>query len=211
MGKEDFRILDVAPVGVLLLNEKGKVEYLNPEIRKLMVLGSEEFGSEEAALRSFLVDLWQKRHESNWLMRINPSKTQTGRVLKLTCTRVVAEKMWLYLVIPEKFEAAPVWHQDSLIYGNIRLDPKTYTAFWGRKQLSLSPMEFRVFLNFCEHPGVLWSQEKLLKKVWNQSATETRKVDVFIGRLNSRIKLAGGPDKLIQNRRGLGYVLLYLN
>jgi hypothetical protein len=202
-------LIDHAPIGVLILNTSAELIFTNAALVRLIQYAEPEFGTFENALQEFIETLWKRRLDGVWMMRINPGSTENSFAIKVTCHQVPKGDELMYLVLPEKLEAKPVWQQESLLLGHLRLDTKSVTAYWGRKQLQLSPTEFRLLVHLAEHQGTIWNQDKLLRKVWGQAATETRKVDVFIGKINKQIQIAGGPSKLIQNRRGLGYVLIY--
>jgi len=73
--------------------------------------------------------------------------------------------------------------------------------------LALGPTEFRLLRHFLEHPGRVFSRERLLDGVWGQdSDIELRTVDVHIRRLRQAINAHGGPD-IIRTVRSAGYAL----
>jgi two-component system phosphate regulon response regulator PhoB len=69
----------------------------------------------------------------------------------------------------------------------------------------LGPTEFRLLKHFLEHPGRVFSRERLLDSVWGRdSDIEPRTVDVHIRRLRKTLE----PWKLedmVQTVRGTGY------
>jgi len=61
--------------------------------------------------------------------------------------------------------------------------------------------------HFLEHPGWVFSRERLLDSVWGHDADiEPRTVDVHIRRLRRAINGEGEPD-LIRTVRSAGYAL----
>jgi two-component system phosphate regulon response regulator PhoB len=61
--------------------------------------------------------------------------------------------------------------------------------------------------HFLEHPGHVFSRERLLDAVWGRdSEIEARTVDVHIRRLRKAINLDGSQD-LIRTVRSAGYAL----
>ena len=73
--------------------------------------------------------------------------------------------------------------------------------------LQLGPTEFRLLRHFLEHPGRVFSRERLLDAVWGMdSDIELRTVDVHIRRLRKAVNLPGLPD-LIRTVRSAGYSL----
>jgi two-component system phosphate regulon response regulator PhoB len=71
----------------------------------------------------------------------------------------------------------------------------------------LGPTEFRLLRHFLEHPGRVFSRERLLDSVWGRdSDIEPRTVDVHIRRLRKAINEGGRPD-IIRTVRSAGYAL----
>jgi two-component system phosphate regulon response regulator PhoB len=72
---------------------------------------------------------------------------------------------------------------------------------------ALGPTEFRLLRHFLEHPGRVFSRERLLDSVWGQdSEIELRTVDVHIRRLRKAIN-AGQKADIIRTVRSAGYAL----
>ena len=66
---------------------------------------------------------------------------------------------------------------------------------------------FRLLRHFMEHPGRVFSRERLLDSVWGRdSDIEPRTVDVHIRRLRKAINVGDAPD-LIRTVRSAGYAL----
>src|SRR3546814_19069775 len=71
----------------------------------------------------------------------------------------------------------------------------------------LGPTEFRLLRHFLEHPGWVFSRERLLDSVWGQDTDiELRTVDVHIRSLRKAINVNGAPD-IIRTVRSAGYAL----
>src|SRR3546814_15038615 len=71
----------------------------------------------------------------------------------------------------------------------------------------LGPTEFRLLRHFLEHPGWVFSRERLLDSVWGQDTDiELRSVDVHIRRLRKAINVNGAPD-IIRTVRSAGFVV----
>jgi two-component system phosphate regulon response regulator PhoB len=74
-------------------------------------------------------------------------------------------------------------------------------------QIALGPTEFRLLKHFLEHPGRVFSRERLLDSVWGRdSDIEPRTVDVHIRRLRKAINIGETPD-IIRTVRSAGYAL----
>ncbi|API58322.1 phosphate regulon transcriptional regulatory protein PhoB [Tardibacter chloracetimidivorans] len=95
----------------------------------------------------------------------------------------------------------------SLSYADIEMDTAAHRVRRGGKAVPLGPTEFRLLRHFLEHPGRVFSRERLLDAVWGQDTDiELRTVDVHIRRLRKAINDNGGAD-VIRTVRSAGYAL----
>lgn len=95
----------------------------------------------------------------------------------------------------------------SLIYSDIEMDTAAHRVRRSGKAVPLGPTEFRLLRHFLEHPGRVFSRERLLDAVWGQDTDiELRTVDVHIRRLRKAIN-EGGYDDVIRTVRSAGYAL----
>jgi two-component system phosphate regulon response regulator PhoB len=94
-----------------------------------------------------------------------------------------------------------------LTYADLQMDVASHKVKRNGKMVQLGPTEFRLLRHFMEHPGRVFSRERLLDSVWGHgSDIEARTVDVHIRRLRSAINQPDGPD-LIRTVRSAGYAL----
>ncbi len=96
--------------------------------------------------------------------------------------------------------------KEELDYGPLRLLPKERQAYLEGKPLPLSQLEFDLLLTLAQHPGVVFTRERLLEKVWGPDFPGIdRVVDVHIAAL--RKKLMDDPEnpRFIETVRGVGY------
>lgn len=101
----------------------------------------------------------------------------------------------------------PALAGERLFYADIEMDTASHRVRRGGSPISLGPTEFRLLKHFLEHPGRVFSRERLLDSVWGRdSDIEPRTVDVHIRRLRKAINLADSPD-LIRTVRSAGYAL----
>ena len=71
----------------------------------------------------------------------------------------------------------------------------------------IGPTEFRLLRHFLEHPGRVFSRERLLDAVWGREREiELRTVDVHVRRLRQALNARGGRD-LIRTVHSAGYAL----
>lgn len=96
---------------------------------------------------------------------------------------------------------------ERLSYADIEMDTASHRVRRGGSPIMLGPTEFRLLKHFLEHPGRVFSRERLLDSVWGRdSDIEPRTVDVHIRRLRKAINVADAPD-LIRTVRSAGYAL----
>jgi two-component system phosphate regulon response regulator PhoB len=96
---------------------------------------------------------------------------------------------------------------ESLSYADLEMDTVGHKVRRSGEVIPLGPTEFRLLKHFLEHPGWVFSRERLLDAVWGHgSDIEARTVDVHIRRLRKAINEGGRPD-IIRTVRSAGYAL----
>ena len=101
----------------------------------------------------------------------------------------------------------PALAGEALRYADLEMDLGSHKVKRGGETVPLGPTEFRLLKHFLEHPGWVFSRERLLDAVWGHDADiEARTVDVHIRRLRKAINIAGRPD-IIRTVRSAGYSL----
>lgn len=101
----------------------------------------------------------------------------------------------------------PALAGEQLIYADLEMDTVGHKVRRGGDVVALGPTEFRLLKHFLEHPGHVFSRERLLDSVWgHDSDIESRTVDVHIRRLRKAINEGGRPD-IIRTVRSAGYAL----
>lgn len=101
----------------------------------------------------------------------------------------------------------PALAGEALSYSDLEMDTVGHKVRRGGEVIPLGPTEFRLLKHFLEHPGHVFSRERLLDSVWgHDSDIESRTVDVHIRRLRKAINEGGRPD-IIRTVRSAGYAL----
>jgi two-component system, OmpR family, phosphate regulon response regulator PhoB len=101
----------------------------------------------------------------------------------------------------------PALAGERLNYADVEMDVVAHKVKRGGQSVTLGPTEFRLLRHFLEHPGRVFSRERLLDSVWGRdSDIELRTVDVHIRRLRQAVN-AGGRADLIRTVRSAGYAL----
>jgi two-component system phosphate regulon response regulator PhoB len=101
----------------------------------------------------------------------------------------------------------PALAGETLAYADIEMDTVGHKVRRGGEVMPLGPTEFRLLKHFLEHPGWVFSRERLLDAVWGHDADiEARTVDVHIRRLRKAINRDDRQD-VIRTVRSAGYSL----
>jgi len=101
----------------------------------------------------------------------------------------------------------PALAGEQLIYSDIEMDTVSHKVRRAGITVPLGPTEFRLLKHFLEHPGRVFSRERLLDSVWGRdSDIEPRTVDVHIRRLRKAINVGACAD-VIRTVRSAGYAL----
>src|SRR5690348_11676463 len=102
------------------------------------------------------------------------------------------------------------WPSDearALTIGLLRIDPVSYRAECGGKQLPLSTLEFRLLYYLASRPNRVFSRDQLLDAVWGSERFVTpRSVDVYVRRLREKVERNPEEPEYLKTVRGAGYI-----
>jgi len=94
---------------------------------------------------------------------------------------------------------------DTLNFGDLTLDPATYSVEQGGVPIKLTPKEFGLLEFFMRHPNQIFSAEQLLDRVWEDPlAGSPESVRVWLNKLRSKLR-SGDNSPVISNVFGVGY------
>ncbi|HXU38022.1 MAG TPA: response regulator transcription factor [Blastocatellia bacterium] len=95
---------------------------------------------------------------------------------------------------------------DVVTAGLVRLDRPRRQAHLDSRAIELTPHEFDVLYLLAAHPGIVFTREMLLERVWkNDTHVTERSVDTLIKRLRQKIEVDTGDPQLILTVWGTGY------
>ena len=101
----------------------------------------------------------------------------------------------------------PALAGEQLAFGDIEMDVEAHRVRRAGKLVQLGPTEFRLLRHFMEHPGRVFSRDRLLDAVWaHDPDIDARTVDVHIRRLRKALN-DGGHTDVIRTVRSAGYSL----
>lgn len=96
--------------------------------------------------------------------------------------------------------------KEELCFKELLIRPRERMAYLKGEPLPLSRLEFDLLLTLAQHPGMAFTRERLLEKVWGPEFLGVdRVVDVHI--VSLRKKLLDDPEnpRYIETVRGVGY------
>src|SRR6185503_9256004 len=89
--------------------------------------------------------------------------------------------------------------------GDIALDRRARRVTRSKRDIELSPTEFRLLEHLMQNPGRVYSRSQLLDAVWGRDIyVDERTVDVHVGRLRKSLQRGRESDP-IRTVRGMGY------
>ncbi|MFD7506455.1 response regulator transcription factor [Streptomyces sp. NPDC059850] len=104
-------------------------------------------------------------------------------------------------------QGAPVADDDTMSFGNLRMDLVTREVTRGGRRVELTRTEFTLLEMFLAHPRQVLTREQILKAVWGfDFEPSSNSLDVYVMYLRRKTEAAGEP-RLVHTVRGVGYVL----
>ncbi len=99
------------------------------------------------------------------------------------------------------------YHPETISFGGMELTPDTCQLSANGKSFPLSRREYQLMELFMNNPGVLFSADALLDRVWGMDGiVEQGTVWVHISYLRKKMSDLGVPA-VIRSKRGVGYSL----
>lgn len=91
----------------------------------------------------------------------------------------------------------------------LSIDKNRYAVRMGDTELELSKKEYELLLFLMQHPGVPFSREDLLDKVWGYGdfIGDVNTVDVTVSRLRKKLEKDPSNPSYLITKRGVGYYI----
>ena len=91
----------------------------------------------------------------------------------------------------------------------LSIDKNRYAVRMGDAELELSKKEYELLLFLMQHPGVPFSREDLLDKVWGYGdfIGDVNTVDVTVSRLRKKLEKDPSNPSYLITKRGVGYYI----
>ena len=93
--------------------------------------------------------------------------------------------------------------EETIRIGRLEVNQMEHKVSVGGSEVVLTLKEYELLRKFLQHPGIVFSRDKLLNDIWGyEFSGETRTVDVHIRTLRQKL---GDAGELIETIRGVGY------
>jgi DNA-binding response OmpR family regulator len=93
--------------------------------------------------------------------------------------------------------------QETMRYGDLKIDVPKHLATWRGKPVDLTATEFKLLTVLAQRAGRVQSRDALLRDVWEyDNLIDTRTVDTHMRRLREKL---GPAAKHLDTVRGVGY------
>ncbi len=102
--------------------------------------------------------------------------------------------------------AAEATRSRELSFGPLMLEPERVRLTKNGQEINTTTREWELIRFLMENPGVIFSRETLLEKVWSyEQYCDPRTVDVTVRRLREKIEDNPAEPRFILTKRGIGY------
>ena len=93
--------------------------------------------------------------------------------------------------------------------GDVEIDRNLSIVKKAGVEISLTKTEYRLLVEFADHPGMVMSRDQLLERVWGyEYLGDSRLVDAHVRRLRVKVETQPEEPTMIVSVRGMGYRLL---
>ncbi len=109
---------------------------------------------------------------------------------------------------PARAAASSASAQPVLRSGPIEVDTARHTASIEGRHLDLTAREFAILEAMAGDPGIVFSRERLLERVWGYNYFgDPRVVDVHMAKLRKKLEPDASEPRYLKTVRGVGYKL----
>jgi DNA-binding response OmpR family regulator len=95
---------------------------------------------------------------------------------------------------------------DPITRGGLTIDPPRRRAAVDGADVQLTPLEFEILLTLAREPGVVFTREQLMDRVWGyRDYAGGRVVDSHVARIRRKLGEDGNEPRFIRTVHGIGY------
>lgn len=98
--------------------------------------------------------------------------------------------------------------ESSIEFGDLKVDLEARQVFKDRREIHLTPIEFRLLVQLIRHAGMVLTHKHLLTEVWGPAyADELHYLRVYMAQLRHKLESDPARPKHITTEAGVGYRL----
>ncbi|HEO4629597.1 TPA: response regulator transcription factor [Streptococcus agalactiae] len=102
------------------------------------------------------------------------------------------------------------FNDNSLIYGDIRVDMSTNSTFVNQTEVELLGKEFDLLVYFLQNQNVILPKSQIFDRIWGfDSDTTISVVEVYVSKVRKKLKRTLFSENL-QTLRSVGYILKHV-
>jgi len=106
----------------------------------------------------------------------------------------------------ERIASVPPAAAEPISRGGLEIDPSRRRATVEGRELGLTPLEFEILLTLAREPGVVFTREQLMDRVWGyRDYAGGRVVDSHVARIRRKLGEDGVEPRFIRTVHGVGY------
>jgi len=106
----------------------------------------------------------------------------------------------------ERIASMPPATVEPISRGALQIDPSRRRATVEGRELGLTPLEFEILLTLAREPGVVFTREQLMDRVWGyRDYAGGRVVDSHVARIRRKLGEDGVEPRFIRTVHGVGY------
>ena len=95
---------------------------------------------------------------------------------------------------------------EQIVRGGLTVDPARRRVELDGAEVALTPLEFEILLALIREPGVVFTRETLMDRVWGyRDYAGGRVVDSHVARIRRKLEDDAGEPKCIRTVHGVGY------
>ncbi len=102
--------------------------------------------------------------------------------------------------------ATPSPETESAEFGDLKIDYGAHEVTRAGMPISLTPIEFSLLETLAAHPGIVYTRDQLIARVWGHDFYgDEHTVDVHVSNLRRKIERDPSQPDWIETVRGVGY------
>jgi DNA-binding response OmpR family regulator len=95
---------------------------------------------------------------------------------------------------------------ESVTRLDLTVDPARRRVLRGKEEISLTPLEFEILLTLARNPGLVFSRDELMDRVWGyRDYAGGRVVDSHVARVRRKLGDEAAEPRYIRTVHGVGY------